>query len=109
MKTKFSYYAIFESDPGCDPEKDVDISFPDVPGAFSYGDNFKHGVDMARECLATHLLGLLESGAPIPVPSDPETIDLGENETLHLIEGDIKDFFPGEVAALENEKELVGA
>lgn len=109
MKTKFSYYAVFESDPGCDPEKDVDVSFPDVPGAFSYGDNFQHGEEMARECLALHLLGLLESGIPIPEPSDPETIELGENETLHLIEGDVKQFYPDEITALEREKELVEA
>ena len=107
MKTKFSYYAVFESDPGCDPEKDVDMYFPDVPGAFSCGDNFQHGVEMARECLALHLLGLLESGYSIPEPSAPETFELGENETLHLITGDIREIFPDEIAALEREKELV--
>ena len=69
---------------------------------FSCGDNFQDGERMARDCLALHLLALLERALPIPSPSSPESISIAPNESLHLIEVDIRDYFPKEIAALES-------
>ena len=50
------------------------VSFPDVPGCFSCGDNLDDAMTMAKEALELHIYGLEQDGDPIPVQSkfDPE-------------------------------------
>ncbi|MFP3042152.1 type II toxin-antitoxin system HicB family antitoxin [Treponema primitia] len=51
------------------------VSFPDVPGCISLGDNFDHAVKMGQEALGLHIYGLEKDGDPIPERDDkiPET------------------------------------
>jgi antitoxin HicB len=54
-----------------DPEPDgsaINVSFPDVPGALTWGDDEAEALDLAQDCLVTALYGYLRDDAPIPRP-----------------------------------------
>ena len=54
-----------------DPEPDgsaVNLSFPDVPGARSWGDDQAEVLALAEDCLVTALYGCILYGEPIPRP-----------------------------------------
>lgn len=48
------------------------VEIPDLPGCFSAGDNLDDAIANAREALAFHVEGLLDSGAPVPAPKGLE-------------------------------------
>ena len=96
----YSFYAIFERSQEYPSDTRVTITFPDLPGAISDGDNQEDGKRMARECLALFLITLLNLGKKIPSPSRPSDFTLSENETLCLIETKLSDFFPSEFQKL---------
>ena len=55
-----------------DPEPDgsaVNLWFPDVPGARTWGDDQPEALAFAEDCLVTALFGCLRYGEPIPRPS----------------------------------------
>jgi predicted RNase H-like HicB family nuclease len=68
---KLTYLAVFETDekPG------ISVYFPDVPGCASYGNNFDHALQTAREALSLHIYGMEKDGEPLPLRADkiPET------------------------------------
>jgi antitoxin HicB len=54
-----------------DPEPDgsaINVSFPDVPGALTWGDDNAEALDLAQDCLVTALYGYLRDDEPIPRP-----------------------------------------
>ena len=63
---KLTYLAVFETDqnPG------ISVYFPDVPGCVSYGDNFDHALQMAKEALALHIYGMEKDGESLPERTD---------------------------------------
>lgn len=60
-----TYLAVLE--PGEDGS--YGISFPDLPGCFSYSDNLSEAGAMAEEAAELHVYGLEQDGEPIPKPS----------------------------------------
>ena len=60
-----TYLALLE--PGDDGT--YSISFPDLPGCFSYGENFTQAQMMAAEAASLHVYGLEMDGEDIPLPS----------------------------------------
>jgi predicted RNase H-like HicB family nuclease len=60
-----TYLAVLE--PGEDGS--YGISFPDLPGCFSYGENLAHAGQMAAEAENLHVYGLEQDGDEIPTPS----------------------------------------
>ncbi len=100
----YSFYAIFERSQESPDDERVCITFPDLPGAISYGDNQEDGKRMAKECLALFLITLLNNGKKIPSPSRPSEIKLAENESLCLIETKLSDFFLQDFQKLLNER-----
>jgi len=57
-----------------DPEPDgsaVNLSFPDVPGALTFGGDEAEALALAEDCLMAALRGYMKLGKPIPVPSAP--------------------------------------
>lgn len=58
-------------------EQTYSICFPDLPGAISYGDSLEHALEMAKECLEFHLLGMEEDNETIPQPTPLENIKEG--------------------------------
>lgn len=85
----YSYCAILE------PYKDsFAVYFPDLPGAYSCGDDVADAVGNAKECLAVHIRRLLDDPAPLPTPSKQEEITVPEGCQIALISIDLKGYFP---------------
>jgi len=54
-----------------DPEPDgsaINLSFPDVPGALTWGDDEAEAMSLAEDCLITALHGYVRFREPIPKP-----------------------------------------
>jgi len=64
------YIALFEYD----ENGGYAVTFPDLPGCASAGDNYDDAYRMAHEGLALHLDGLTLEGYPIPEPRTLERI-----------------------------------
>lgn len=80
-KNKYVYPAIFDyADDG------ISISFPDLPGCFSCGDNDSDALAMAKEALGLHLWSLEHDGDPIPEPSAAISIKHERAQAVMLIE-----------------------
>ena len=60
-----TYLAVLE--PGEDGS--YSVSFPDLPGCFSYGDNLTEAQRMAEEAASLHVYGMERDGDEIPTPS----------------------------------------
>lgn len=60
-----TYLAVLE--PGEDGS--YSISFPDLPGCFSYGNNLTEAQRMAEEAASLHVYGMERDGDEIPTPS----------------------------------------
>ena len=81
MKDIYIYPAIF------DYEKDgISISFPDLPGCFSSGDNDEDAVKNAKDALALHIYSMEEDKDIIPNPTPFSKIKLGKNQIVVPIE-----------------------
>lgn len=80
---KFVFPAIFE--PG--EKKGYVVTFPDLPGCLTEGDNLQEAHLMAKEALELHLYGMEEEGEPIPEPSLPSNIKLTDGAFLSMIVG----------------------
>ena len=81
MKDIYIYPAIF------DYEKDgISISFPDLPGCFSSGDNDEDAVKNAKDALALHIYSMEEDKDIIPNPTPFSKIKLVKNQIVVPIE-----------------------
>jgi len=57
-----------------DPEPDgsaINLSFPDVPGALTFGADEAEALAVAEDCLIAALRGYMKLRKPIPAPSAP--------------------------------------
>ncbi|MBR2208894.1 MAG: type II toxin-antitoxin system HicB family antitoxin [Synergistaceae bacterium] len=82
MKDKYVFPAIFDySDPVA-----IIISFPDLPGCYSEGDDNEHALSMARDALGGRLYILECNNEPIPEPSDILSIEHNKNQAVVLID-----------------------
>jgi antitoxin HicB len=52
-----------------DPEGGFVVSFPDIRGALTSGDDIKDAIEQGRDALATALAGYVKEGWTIPPPS----------------------------------------
>ena len=73
-----TYLAVLE--PGEDGS--YGISFPDLPGCFSYGENLAHAGQMAAEAASLHVYGLEQDGDEIPTPSLSLSLPKGDIECM---------------------------
>lgn len=80
---KYTYYAEFTAE-----DKGYSISFPDLDGAFSCGDDWEDAVYMASDLLKGYLSVSKKNDEEIPTPSshDDLTKKLSEQQQLKLIE-----------------------
>ncbi len=79
-----SYPAIFREDIE-DETGALSVSFPDLPGCFSCGDNLEEATAMAGDALWTMLDWFREEGKPFPVPTPAKDIKVKKYETVHII------------------------
>lgn len=82
MRDTYIYPAIFEKS----TQGKYGVSFPDLPGCVSMGNNLQHAHEMAKEALGLHLWGMERDGDNIPEPSPVDNIELEKGEVIGLIE-----------------------
>ena len=84
MTNDYSYPAIFREDieDGTDA---LTVTFPDVPGCISCGEDLEDAYTMAREALWTMLRWYRSEKKPFPVPSPAKKISVKKYESVHII------------------------
>ncbi|CAB3395079.1 type II toxin-antitoxin system HicB family antitoxin [Kyrpidia spormannii] len=72
---KYVYPAIF------DPNElgGYTVTFPDLPGCVTEGDNLEEALKMASEAMALHLYGMEQDGDEIPTPSNPAEVQIPDD------------------------------
>jgi len=68
---RYMFTALFE--PG--EVKGFTVSFPDLPGCITEGDDFEEAAVNAKEALELHLYGMEEDGIEFPIPSPIPKMD----------------------------------
>ncbi len=77
---KYVYPAIIErAEDGCN------VSFPDMPGCYTCGEDLADAVSMAEDALALWLYDFEEKGEAIKPASEIKDISCAENEIVTLI------------------------
>ena len=75
---KYTYPAVFTHEVGYE----IAVTFPDFPGCATSGKDGDDAMNMAREALRLHILGMTADGDTLPEPTDIEGIRHEENETV---------------------------
>lgn len=65
------------------------VTFPDVDGCITCGENMDNSYEMASDALGLVLSYMEDNKEPIPFPSAPQSIVLEENQFLVVIEFDM--------------------
>lgn len=68
---KRTYLALFDPD---EEGRGYTVTFPDLPGAITEGDDLEEARRHARECLELHLYGMEHDEDAVPEPSRRETM-----------------------------------
>jgi len=80
MKDDYIFPAIFDyADDG------ITVTFPDLPGCFSYGSDDSDAVSNAEKALGLQLYGMERDGEDIPLPSTAMKIHTEENQRIFLV------------------------
>lgn len=74
---RYIYVAIFTKE-----DEYYNVSFPDLPGCYTYGKTIEEAYNMAKEALELHLYGMEEDGDCIPVPTVGESIIVNESNSF---------------------------
>ncbi len=85
---KLIYPAIFKE---CE-EGRYAVSFPDLPGCFTEGDNMADALFMAQDAASGWVLDELESGNTPPEASNVSDIDLEEAQFINLVALDMDEY-----------------
>ena len=67
-----------------DADSDYGVSFPDLPGCFTAGQDLDEARAMAKEALDLHIEGMIEEGLPIPAPSSLQGV-MAERENRDAV------------------------
>ncbi|MFP3390582.1 type II toxin-antitoxin system HicB family antitoxin [Brevibacillus sp. SIMBA_040] len=62
---RYMFAALFQPDNA----QGFTVTFPDLPGCITEGDDFEEAARNAKEALELHLYGMEEEGMPIPKPT----------------------------------------
>ncbi len=76
-KNYYAYPGVFHIWSDVDNHKQIDVTFPDLPGCFAGPGpdaTFEEALDAAREGLALHLEGIIEDNESIPEPTSIESL-----------------------------------
>ncbi len=66
------------------------VTFPDLPGAVTQGNDLSEAFEMAADCAGGWLLDELEDGNSLPVPSKPQDIHIeNSDDFVNLVVIDI--------------------
>lgn len=82
------YPAIFH----INSDKGYTVSFPDLPGCITYGDDAAEALLMAEDAACGWVLDELEDNKKIPEPSDLKKIKLKKDEYISLMALDMESY-----------------
>jgi predicted RNase H-like HicB family nuclease len=82
MEEKLIYPALFTGEKGTSV---IDVTFPDLPGCVSQGDNASDALSMAQEALLLHIEGMLEDGEDLPRPAALQDIESEAGQAIILV------------------------
>lgn len=68
------------------------VYFPDVEGCNTQGDSIDNAYEMAFDALGLTLSYLKDNNLAIPTPSQPEKIELEDNEVIVIIQFDMLEY-----------------
>lgn len=74
---RYIFTAIFEKE-----DDSYNVSFPDLPGCYTFGNSIEEAYSMAKEALELHLYGMEEDGDLIPKPKKAESIDIDSKDAF---------------------------
>lgn len=102
MTMKLIYPAVFR--PFSDGSGGFVVEFPDLPGCVTEGKNLEEAIEMGIDAASGWILGELEDGEKIPVPSAYEDIaaDAGQMVNMLLLDLDSYEEKYGEKAVRKN-------
>lgn len=79
-KRSYSFPAIFEyNDDG------ISVSFPDLPGVYTFGEDEEEAFRSAKEALGLHLFNKEEDNEPIPAPTKLINLSLEPNQAAAIV------------------------
>ena len=81
LQNYYRYIAVFAY-----YEDGISVTFPDLPGCVSHGENEEEAIKCAKEALALHMWGMEQDGDPIPDPSGLRSIEMKNGEMAMLVE-----------------------
>lgn len=81
MQNKYIYPAIFDFD-----EDGITVTFPDLPGCITCGDNQEEALRNAKEVLELYMYSLEEDKEDIPESSSVFDIELEKSQIIVLID-----------------------
>ena len=59
-----------------EPEGGYTVTVPTLPGCVTWGRDYDHAMEMAKECIGGYLEALVKAGQPVPIESSlTEPID----------------------------------
>ncbi|MGF7141902.1 putative RNase H-like HicB family nuclease [Anaerotaenia torta] len=68
------------------------VFFPDIDGCNTGGDNINNAYEMAFDALGLVLTYMEDNKRPLPEPSQPEDIELEENQVIVVIQFDMLEY-----------------
>ena len=74
---RYIYVAVFTKE-----DNYYNVSFPDLPGCYTYGSNIEEAYNMAKEALELHLYGMEEDGDKIPKPTAAEFVKVKDSNSF---------------------------
>jgi len=80
-KDYYIYPAIFNYE-----DKEIAISFPDLPGCYSCGKDDEEALYMAKDALGLYIVSAEEDGEELKEPSKLNAVKLSKNERAVLVE-----------------------
>ncbi len=81
MKNRYIYPAVIRFE-----DNSYIVNFPDIENCFTFGVNYEDAIDSARDVLELCLYDMEKDGLFIPEASPLNSIKLGANESIVLIE-----------------------
>ena len=82
MQDRYIFPAVLTYEDGFE----IAVTFPDLPGCATSGENEREALLAGREALGLHLFGMEQDGEEIPVPSLAKDIDTDDGEAVALID-----------------------
>lgn len=85
---KYVYPAVFTTE----EDGSFSITFPDLEGCHTCGDNVEDGIEMAGDALSLTLYGYELGGREIPDPSNPAMFNLSNGAFIKYIVCSLPEF-----------------